>query len=133
MNLKLVLELHLKWIKGETGGQRADLRRANLRRADLYGANLGGADLYGADLRGADLGGANLRGAKGVISITTINFLIVVSPTHVKIGCQYKTHKEWVKVTLEEAVKMGLEEKYYKTYRFMIGSALKQLKAQEAK
>ena len=82
-DLKVVLEAHAKWVRGETGGIRADLRGANLGRAylrganlscanlscaDLSGANLSGANLSraylrGADLRGADLSGANLRGA----------------------------------------------------------------------
>jgi hypothetical protein len=38
--LEKVLDAHVKWQNGEEGGNRADLR----------GANLGGADLRGADL-----------------------------------------------------------------------------------
>ena len=80
MEIKEILEKHLKWIKDENGGERADLSganlsgadlsgadlyesnlsRANLSRADLSGANLSGADLSGANLSGADLSGANL-------------------------------------------------------------------------
>ena len=68
MDIKLILEKHAKWARGEDGGERADLRGADLRGADLYGAYLYGADLRGADLcnanlRGADLRGADLRGA----------------------------------------------------------------------
>ena len=78
--LKNILDKHLKWLRGEYGGKRADLFRAdlsganlsganlfranlsgaNLFRADLSGANLSGADLSGADLSGANLSGANL-------------------------------------------------------------------------
>ena len=61
--LQKILEAHGKWINGEYGGARANLRGADLRGADLRGANLRGADLRGADLRGADLRGADLRGA----------------------------------------------------------------------
>ena len=66
--IKEVLNNHLKWLKNDPAGRRADLRNADLRGADLRGANLRGADLRGADLRGADLYGAvlcsaNLRGA----------------------------------------------------------------------
>ena len=86
-NLEKVLKEHENWLKG-IGGQRADLRHANLqgsdlrhanlqgsdlrdanlqganlRDADLQDANLQGANLRGADLRDADLQGANLRGA----------------------------------------------------------------------
>jgi hypothetical protein len=61
--LKLKLELHLKWLRGETSGERANLRSADLSGADLSGANLSGANLSGANLSGADLSGANLSGA----------------------------------------------------------------------
>ena len=54
-----ILENHKKWLEGN-GGERANLKGANLRGADLYGANLRGADLCDADLRDADLYGANL-------------------------------------------------------------------------
>jgi hypothetical protein len=72
--LSKILELHLKWLRGETGGMRADLRWANLSGANLSGANLCGADLCRANLcranlcranlSGADLSGADLRGAE---------------------------------------------------------------------
>ena len=76
--LKNILDKHLKWLRGEYGGKRADLFRADLSganlsganlfradlfRADLSGANLSGANLFRADLSGADLSGANLSGA----------------------------------------------------------------------
>lgn len=58
--LKKILELHQKWINKEPGGERANLRGANLWRADLRGADLRDADLQVADLRDADLRGADL-------------------------------------------------------------------------
>ena len=66
--LKNILDKHLKWLRGENGGKRADLSRADLSRADLSGANLSGANLsranlFGADLSRADLSRANLFGA----------------------------------------------------------------------
>ena len=60
MDIKLILEKHAKWAKGEDGGERADLHNADLRGANLYGADLHNADLRGADLRGADLHDADL-------------------------------------------------------------------------
>ena len=63
MDIKLILEKHAKWIRGEDGGERADLCNVNLRGANLCNANLRGANLRGADLCDADLYGADLRGA----------------------------------------------------------------------
>lgn len=50
MDIQKILELHKRWLNGDTDGVRADLRYA-----DLYGANLRGANLHGANLRGADV------------------------------------------------------------------------------
>ena len=61
--IKEILDKHLKWLRNEAGGSRADLSGANLPGADLSGADLSGADLRGADLRGANLSGADLSGA----------------------------------------------------------------------
>ena len=73
MDIKLILEKHAKWARGEDGGERADLCNADLRGADLCNADLRDADLCGAnlccanlsdaDLRDANLCGADLRGA----------------------------------------------------------------------
>ena len=70
--LRIILAEHEKWLAGD-GGERADLRGAdlsganlrdaNLRVADLSGANLRDANLSVADLSGADLRDANLRDA----------------------------------------------------------------------
>ena len=58
-----VLQRHAKWLKNKEGGEKANLRGADLRDADLWGANLRGANLWGANLLGANLRDANLRGA----------------------------------------------------------------------
>ena len=57
-----IIASHGRWLRDE-GGERANLRGANLEGADLRGANLRGANLRGANLRGANLEGADLRGA----------------------------------------------------------------------
>lgn len=87
LDLPAILASHLKWLRSELGGTRADLTgayltgvnltgvnltRANLTRANLTGVNLidakltdaylNGAYLTGADLIGVNLIGANLTG-----------------------------------------------------------------------
>jgi hypothetical protein len=58
-----ILDKHKKWLRGQSGGSRADLRSADLSGADLRSADLSGADLRSADLSGADLRSAVLSGA----------------------------------------------------------------------
>jgi hypothetical protein len=62
-DLQRILDAHRKWLLGEEGGSRANLRGANLRGADLSRADLRRADLSRADLRRADLSRADLRRA----------------------------------------------------------------------
>ena len=61
--LKVVLELHKKWLHFEVGGVRADLRKENLYGADMRGADMRGADMRVANMRKADMRGADMRGA----------------------------------------------------------------------
>ena len=62
--LKDILDKHLKWLRNEDGGKRANLSRADLSGANLSWANLSWADLSVANLLWADLSGANLSWAK---------------------------------------------------------------------
>lgn len=65
MNIKEILDKHKKWLLGEGGGERADLRGANLRGANLCDADLRGTALCDANLRGADLCDADLYNTGG--------------------------------------------------------------------
>lgn len=56
--LTLLLDLHLKWLRGNPDGVRLDLQGANLRSANFQNVNLSSATLEGADLCYAFLRGA---------------------------------------------------------------------------
>lgn len=62
--LRAILEKHKKWTLGESDGERANLRYADLSGIDLSCTDLRGADLSGANLIGADLSGARLNWIK---------------------------------------------------------------------
>ena len=51
VELKVILEKHALWLRGDKDGIKADLRWANLRWANLSGADLSEADLRWANLR----------------------------------------------------------------------------------
>jgi len=61
--LKGIIDKHGKWLRNEEGGEKANLRSADLRYANLSSADLSYADLRYADLSYADLSSANLRSA----------------------------------------------------------------------
>ena len=66
--LKEIIASHSKWLRGENGGEKADLSNVdlsyiNLNHTDLRGVNLCGANLCGANLSGTKLCGADLCGA----------------------------------------------------------------------
>jgi uncharacterized protein YjbI with pentapeptide repeats len=120
--LKTLLALHAKWIRGEEGGERANLSGANLSGANLSGADLSGANLSGADLSGADLSGANLRGAdlrgadlrgadlRGadlptglrIASLCFGGWPVTVTPETTTIGCQSHPNAKWLAWTPDD-------------------------------
>jgi hypothetical protein len=101
--LKIKLDLHLKWLHGETGGERADLssadlssanlryadlRYADLRSANLSSANLSYANLSYADLRSAHLSYADLRSAD--LSSANLRYADLPSPTMLLLASWYQ-------------------------------------------
>ena len=102
----------------------ADLSGADLSGADLSEADLSEADLSGADLSGADLSEANLSGANGIISMQFFGFNIYVQKDKIKIGCKYMTVSDWRKVTVDEAVKMGIKKEHYESYKILCEAAI---------
>ena len=90
--LKVKLELHLKWLRGKMGGERADLSSAdlssaNLSSANLRSANLSSANLSSANLRSADLSSANLISAD-------LRYADLPSPTMLLLASWYRISAE---------------------------------------
>ena len=134
--LNEILEEHKLWLSGR-GGERADLRDADLRNADLRDADLRDADLRRADLsnaniecanlRGAILGNANLRGANlsnvyldGANLINTQVYTFTLGKHfgfyydgYVKIGCIGMNIDEWLEQNTIK--KIGKENNYTKS------------------
>ena len=77
----------------------ANLPGANLSEAYLFGANLSGANLSGAYLFGANLSGATYGAGisitKQPIFISGLEWNVLILDTHMKIGCEIHSHKEW--------------------------------------
>lgn len=66
--LNEVLRKHKLWLEDADGGERADMRGANMEDANMRGANMRDANMEGANMRCAnmrcaDMRGANMRGA----------------------------------------------------------------------
>ena len=100
-DLKSILDLHAKWLRGEAGGVGANLARANLVGADLTDADLTGADLANANLTGSYLAGArgNMREVKSAqFDIWPITWTCAPDGvTTLQIGCQRHDLDLWVK------------------------------------
>ena len=98
MKLNEILKLHKMWLANEDGGERANLRGADLSEANLSEADLRWADLSEADLRGADLSEADLRWADlraANLSEADLRWASVanISGYHV-ISCQLNTSRK---------------------------------------
>lgn len=135
--LRAILEKHKKWTLGKSGGERANLRYADLGGIDLSGTDLRAADLSGANLIGADLSGAKLnwtktQGLKGqrVISVqvdtsrpnNTISYWVDLGVW--TTGC-FQGSLEELKEKIEETHKDDafLRERYYRVIHFILQEA----------
>ena len=96
--LKDILDKHGKWLRGDSGGERANLSSANLSSVDLRYANLRCADLRSANLSSADLRYANLSSANGFkftpLQVVNTKFFITIFDDHVIWGCKKMTFEE---------------------------------------
>lgn len=100
--LNKIIDLHLKWLKNEVGG----------KRANMYNADLRNADLYNADLRNANLSNADLRNAKSILSFIGEKHPLIYfkhgNTYYFKIGCMTFTIDHW----LENFEEIGKKEGY---------------------
>ena len=90
--LKIKLDLHLKWLHGETGGERADLSYTDLISANLHYADLRSADLRSADLRSANLRSADLSSAN--LSSADLSYADLPAPTMLLLAAWYSVSAE---------------------------------------
>jgi len=131
-----IIKKHGMWLRDEDGGERAnlryadlssadlrsadlrsadlryaDLRSADLRSADLSYADLRSADLRSADLRSADLRSADLRYAAGnsehIKSIFVSEvYPIVYTVDYLQIGCERHLISDWANFDDRRILKM---------------------------
>ncbi|EPB5701981.1 pentapeptide repeat-containing protein [Listeria monocytogenes] len=131
--LDIILENHEKWLRDE-GGERADLRcadlsNANLRHADLSNADLREADLREVNLSYADLNWVNWQDVRGltVVAVQVDTTRKNNQITYIKeldiwtTGCFQGTLDE-LKVSIEIAHRDNekLRKRYYRVIDFIL-------------
>ena len=50
---------------------------------------------------------------------------------YTKIGCEYRKNEEWLKMDIEAAVKMGIEQEHFEVYRAFFKAAMLVLSQEE--
>ncbi|MGD9636850.1 MAG: pentapeptide repeat-containing protein, partial [Pirellulales bacterium] len=97
----------------------ANLTSANHTSANLTSANLTNADLRYANLRSADLTSANLRSAKWPkdatvlcrpVQIWGLRWPVTLFGSHLQIGCEVHSVREWEAFDDERILRMGDRE-----------------------
>ncbi|HHQ0781165.1 TPA: pentapeptide repeat-containing protein [Listeria monocytogenes] len=129
--LDIILEKHEKWLRDE-GGERADLRHANLTNAVLTGADLRHANLTNANLSDANLTWVNWQDVRGLtvvaVQVDTTrknNQIAYIKELHIwTTGCfQGKLYK--LKSSIEKTHKDNekLKKRYYRVIDFILREA----------
>jgi hypothetical protein len=103
--LKGICLKHIKWLRSEEGGERANLEGASLRGASLQGASLQHADLRHASLQHADLRHASLQHA----DLRDANLDYSCLPLWCG-GSQFKADSRLVRQILAHVVTLEIED-----------------------
>lgn len=89
----------------------------------------GDAQVYGDAQVSGDArvyGDARVSGKNHILNIIfSAGFSITITPDNIVIGCQLKQRSGWLQVSKEDAVKMGLKEKYYEAYLELLKAGIK--------
>lgn len=80
MDIKEILDSHAKWLRGESGGRRADLRGADLRRSSLRDADLWGCTGNNRQIKSLFISG---------------KYQITYTAEYLQIGCQRHEISSW--------------------------------------
>lgn len=117
-----IIKKHGMWLRDEDGGERADLRYANLSSADLRYADLRYADLSYADLRYA---AGNREHIKSIF-VSEV-YPIVYTVDYLQIGCERHLISDWSNFDdrriLEMDGKRALE--FWKSFKDFIFMSIK--------
>jgi hypothetical protein len=149
--LKDILDKHGKWLRNESGGEKANLSYANLSSANLSSANLSYANLSYANLSSADLRYANLSSANlsyadlsyadlSYANLSYANLIIFQCQRHqafytfdgtLRIGCLVMPITEWALGFEEIGKKEGYTDLQIKAYGNFIKQCLEMFKESE--
>ena len=74
--LKEICLNHIKWLKNEEGGEKANLSDSDLRGSNLRDSDLRGSDLRSSNLRGSNLRGSDLSGSKNSQLAQAVTYIV---------------------------------------------------------
>ena len=93
-------------------------------KARIYGGVISGnAVIYGGRIYGGEIyGDAVISGnaIEYIVSYLQYRITINLTDSSAQIGCHHKTISEWLDISREKAIEMGLKEKYYDPIRNLL-------------
>jgi hypothetical protein len=92
-------------------------------------SKVSGSMVSGSKVSGSKVSGSTILKRGDLVLIYGLHFAVGVTPQNASIGCQTKTHAEWLAVTKAQAVKMGLPAKDWLHFSAMVRAAIKAVKA----
>ena len=111
-----------------TSFDSASLNYVSFDGASLNYAFFDRASLDGASLDGTFLDCASFDRAKNIIVIEWRGFSFHTQKEKTKIGCEYRSNKEWLEMSKEKAVELGIKEEDFEDYRKILKMAIELLK-----
>ena len=103
---------------------RASFKDASFKDASFYGASFKDASFDGASFDGARFKDASFLKVKGLIFIQWAGFTMLIQKEKSKIGCEFRSNKEWLEMDIDKAVGLGIDAKHFEFYRSLIRASI---------
>ena len=109
--------------------KNASFKNASFDYASFNGASFDGASFDGASFDGASFDGASLDYAsfvnvKGLVFIQWAGYTMIIQKDKSKIGCEFRSNKEWLEMDIDKAVGLGIDAKHFEFYRSLLRASI---------
>ena len=97
----------------------ASFKNASFKNASFYGASFDGASFYRASFKNA-----SFLNVKGLIFIQWAGFTMLIQKEKSKIGCEFRSNKEWLEMDIDKAVGLGIVAEHFESYRSLLRTSI---------
>ena len=104
--------------------KNASFKNASFEDASFKNASFKNASFEDASFDGASFYRASFINVKGLIFIQWAGFTMLIQKEKSKIGCEFRSNKEWLEMDIDKAVGLGIVAEHFESYRSLLRTSI---------